>query len=88
MKPHLVGVLTPLKKCPCVQQINCCPLGMVFLHFYYSKLFSRKILHQEINYTTDAKKHILYGSKQSAWLFLLYPFLVPCHLKKKVEEGA
>jgi len=69
MKPHLAGMLPPLKKCPWVQQINHCPLGMVFLHFYYSKLFLGKILLQEINLTTDSKKYILYGTKKSAWSF-------------------
>lgn len=80
-------MLPPLKKCPCAQQINHCPLGMLFLHFYYSKLFSGKILHQEINYTTDAKKCILYGSKQSAWSFFCsthFQFLVT--LKKRLRK--
>lgn len=69
MKLLLVGMLPPLKICPCVVQINLCPVGMVFLNFYYSKLFSGKVLYKEINCATEAKKCILYGSKQSAWSF-------------------
>lgn len=57
MKPPLVGMLPPLKICPCVVQINLCPVGMVFLNFYYSKLFSGKVLYKEINCATEAKKN-------------------------------
>lgn len=70
-----------------VQQINvlACsrfitvPPGKVSLHFYYSKLFSEEMLHQEINYATDAKKRGLCRLKLSARPFLFpapFQFLV------------
>lgn len=71
-----------------VQQINvlACsrfitvPPGKVSLHFYYSKLFSDEMLHQEINYATDAKKTWLVSLKaRSVAIFLPCSFSVPCH---------
>lgn len=69
-----------------VQQINvlACrfitvPPGKVSLHFYYSKLFSDEMLHQEINYATDAKKRGFCRLKLSAWPFFFpapFQFLV------------
>lgn len=79
-----------------VQQINvlACsrfitvPPSKVSLHFYYSKLFSEEMLHQEINYATDAKKRGLCRPKLSTWPFFFpTPFRFLVTLKIHRERG-
>lgn len=71
---------------PSVQLINALlyrrfiivPPSKLFLHFYYSEVFSEEMLHQEINYAADAKK--MYPElfiALSMIIFLLYYLLSP-----------